>query len=145
MRDKGSAAKGGEFGMNRKIIWVNGCFDILHRGHIELFKYAKSLGDYLVVGVDDDDRIRASKGNSRPINGINDRVEMLKSIIHIDDVVRFASDEELDTEVLRSGAEIMVVGSDYKNKKVIGSRHVKKVSFFDRVGDHSTTNIVEKL
>ena len=51
-----------------KTVWTNGCFDVLHRGHIELFKYAKSLGDYLVVGIDTDERVKASKGSSRPFN-----------------------------------------------------------------------------
>ena len=75
-----------------KIIWTNGCFDVLHRGHIELFKYAKSLGDYLVVGIDDDERVRASKGPLRPINNLEDRVEMLESIKYIDEVVPFSTD-----------------------------------------------------
>jgi bifunctional ADP-heptose synthase (sugar kinase/adenylyltransferase) len=98
-----------------------------------------------VVGIDDDDRIRASKGDSRPINSLEDRMELLRSIKYIDDVVCFSSDEGLDTEVLLSGAEVMVVGSDYRNKNVIGSRHVKEVKFFDRVGGHSTSSIMEKL
>lgn len=131
--------------MSDRYIWVNGCFDILHRGHIELFKYAKSLGDHLVVGIDSDDRIRTSKGVNRPVNNLEDRIEMLRSIRYIDDVVWFDSDERLDTEVHLSGAEVMVVGADYRNKNVIGSRHVKEVRFFDRVGGHSTTNIMEKL
>ena len=128
-----------------KYVWTNGCFDVLHRGHIELFKYAKSLGDYLVVGLDDDASVRASKGDNRPINNLEDRIEMLRSIKYVDDVVWFAHDDELDTQVLLSGAEVIVVGSDYKGKKVIGSRHVKEVKFFDRVGGHSTTKIVESL
>tara|TARA_R100000353_G_scaffold111243_1_gene79790 strand:+ start:507 stop:902 length:396 start_codon:yes stop_codon:yes gene_type:complete len=131
--------------MMSKYVWTNGCFDVLHRGHIELFKYAKSLGDCLVVGLDDDARIKSSKGNDRPINTLEDRVEMLRSIKYIDDVVWFDHDDELDTQVLLSGAEIMVVGSEYRNKNVIGSRHVKEVKFFDRMGDYSTTKIVEKL
>ena len=119
-----------------KVIWTNGCFDVLHRGHIELFKYAKSLGDYLVVGIDTDDRVRAAKGNSRPFNTLDDRVAMLESIKYID---------ELDTQVLLSRAEIMVVGSDYKDKEVIGSRHVQDVKFFDRIEGYSTTKILVGL
>jgi len=126
-----------------KVIWVNGCFDVLHRGHIELFKYAKSLGDFLVVGVDDDARVRASKGDRRPVNTLEDRVEMLSSIKYIDDVVDFDYDSELDTLVLLSGAEIIVVGSDYKNKKVVGSRHVKEVKFFDKLEGYSTTRMLK--
>ena len=61
-------------------VWTNGCFDVLHRGHIELFKYAKSLGDKLIVGVDSDDKVKKDKGKDRPINNLEDRTEMLLSI-----------------------------------------------------------------
>lgn len=128
-----------------KVVWTNGCFDVLHRGHIELFKYAKSLGDYLVVGVDTDERIRASKGPKRPFNNIEDRIAMLESIKYIDEICVFDTNTELDSQVLQSGAEIMVVGSDYKNKKVIGSRHTQEVKFFDRIKGHSTTKILVGL
>ena len=127
------------------VVWTNGCFDVLHRGHIELFKYAKSLGDWLVVGVDTDERVRASKGESRPFNTIEDRVAMLESIKYIDEIRTFDADDELDTQVLLSGAEIMVVGSDYKNKEVIGSRHAQRVMFFDRIRGYSTTKILVGL
>ena len=127
-----------------KVVWTNGCFDILHRGHIGLLKYAKSLGDYLVVGVDDDKRIKASKGNDRPFNCLEDRIEMLRSIRYVDDVVEFNCDSELDTLLLLSGAEIIVVGSDYENKKVIGSRHVKEVKFYRKIDGYSTTKILER-
>lgn len=128
-----------------KVVWTNGCFDVLHTGHVKMLEYAKSLGDYLVVGVDTDKRVKAAKGPSRPINCLEDRVEMLKSIKYVDDVVFFDSDEQLSFKILSSEAEIMVVGSDYKDKNVIGSRHVKKVKYFSRVGSHSTTSILEKL
>ena len=128
-----------------KVIWTNGCFDVLHRGHIELFRYAKSLGDWLVVGIDTDERVRAAKGATRPFNTIEDRVMLLESIKYIDEIRVFDHDDELDTQVLLSGAEIMVVGSDYKDKEVIGSRHVQEVRFFDRIGGYSTTNILVGL
>jgi len=129
--------------MTGKYVWVNGCFDVLHRGHIELFKYAKSLGDYLIVGVDGDERIRVSKGEDRPVNCLEDRMEMLRSIQYVDDVVEFDTDSELDTQVLLSGAEVMVVGLEYKDKKVIGSRHVKEVKFYRKIDGYSTTKILE--
>ena len=131
--------------MTNKIVWTNGCFDILHRGHIELFRYAKSLGNWLVVGVDTDERVRSSKGDSRPFNTIEDRVAMLQSIKYIDEVRVFGSNEELDTQVLLSGAKVMVVGSDYKDKEVIGSRHAQEVIFFDRISGYSTTKILVGL
>ena len=102
------------------------------------------MGDHLVVGLDDDERIKQSKGETRPINSLEDRIEVLRSIKYIDDVVWFDHDDELDTQVLLSGADIMVVGSDYKDKEVIGSRHVKEVKFFERIAGYSTTSILEK-
>lgn len=128
-----------------KIIWTNGCFDVLHRGHIELLKYAKSLGDWLVVGIDTDERVKNSKGESRPFNNIEDRVAMLESIKYVDEVVVFDTDCELEDKVLLSNADVMVVGSDYKNKEVIGSRHVQQVKFFDRIDGYSTTKILVGL
>jgi cytidyltransferase-like protein len=110
-----------------------------------LFKYAKSLGDHLIVGIDDDERIRNSKGASRPINCLEDRAEMLKSIRYVDDVVDFGSDKELDTKVLLSGAEVIVVGSDYENKHVIGSRHVKEVKFYRKINGYSTTKTIKNI
>ena len=77
------------------IVWTNGCFDILHRGHIELFKYAKSLGNRLIVGVDTDEKVKLDKGKNRPINNIGDRVTMLESIRYIDEVVWFDSTDGL--------------------------------------------------
>lgn len=128
-----------------KVIWTNGCFDILHRGHIELFKYAKSLGDYLVVGIDTDERVKASKGPKRPFNNIEDRIAMLESIKYIDEIYVFDTNSDLDSQVLLSGAEVIVVGSDYKNKKVIGSKHTQEVKFFDRIKGYSTTKILVGL
>ena len=128
-----------------KIIWTNGCFDILHRGHIELFKFARSQGDFLIVGIDTDERISNAKGPNRPFNRLDDRMAMLESIKYIDEIRVFDANDELDTQVLLSGAKIMVVGSDYKNKEVIGSRHVQEVKFFDRIGGHSTTKILVGL
>lgn len=125
-------------------VWVNGCFDVLHRGHIELFKYAKSLGDHLVAGIDTDERVKSSKGPTRPVNKLEDRIEMLESIKYIDEVVFFDTDNELETQILLSAATTMVVGSDYRNKKVIGSQHVKEVKFFERIGNYSTTKTLSK-
>jgi len=127
-----------------KTVWVNGCFDVLHIGHIELLKYAKSLGDKLVVGIDVDSRVKEMKGQERPINTTIDRMNMLKSIKYVDDVTFFGTDDELRRSIELHGANIMVVGSDYKNKKVIGSDLVDDVLYFNRIGDYSTTNIINK-
>lgn len=126
-------------------VWTNGCFDVLHRGHIELFKFAKSLGEYLVVGLDTDERVRTSKGPTRPFNNIEDRIEMLSAIKYIDEIRVFDRDDELETQILLSGAKIIVVGSDYRNKNVIGKNLVDKVIFFDRIKNYSTSKILVGL
>ena len=126
-----------------KVIWTNGCFDILHRGHIELFKFCKSQGDYLVVGIDTDKRVKQNKGPDRPFNKEEDRSFFLESIKYIDKVVMFSSDEELGQRLVENGVDIMIVGSDWQGKRVVGEEKVNKVLFFDRIGTYSTTNILE--
>jgi len=122
-------------------IWVNGIFDVVHAGHIELFKYARSVGDRLVVGTDTDERIRELKGNTRPINKQKHRLTMLNAIKYIDEVVTFGSLEEQIIRMKESGAKTLVIGSDYKGKSVVGDDFMDVV-FFERVDDLSTTNIV---
>ncbi len=124
-------------------IWVNGSFDVLHAGHIELFKYARSVGDRLVVGTDTDERIRELKGNTRPINQQIHRLSMLNAIKYIDQVVTFGSLEEQITRMEESGAKTLVIGSDYRGKPVVGEDFMEVV-FFERVDNLSTTNIVER-
>jgi rfaE bifunctional protein nucleotidyltransferase chain/domain len=127
-----------------KKVWTNGCFDILHRGHIELFKYAKSLGDRLVVGIDSDDKVKKDKGEERPINCVKDRKYILESIKYIDEVLVFNSPKELENLIKQTKPDIMVIGSDWKNKKVVGDEYTKQLLFFDRIGEYSTTNMLEK-
>lgn len=123
------------------VIWVNGSFDVVHAGHIELFKYARSVGDYLVVGTDTDERIRELKGPTRPINKQIHRLSMLNAIKYIDKVVTFGSLEEQLICMEKSGAKTLVIGSDYKDKPVVGEDRME-VIYFDRVDNLSTTNIV---
>ncbi len=124
-------------------IWVNGCFDVLHRGHVELLQYAKSQGDYLVVGIDSDARVKQSKGYKRPINTQEDRKFFLEAITYVDEVTVFNSDSELIESVKTHSPRYLIVGSDWRGKNVIGSEHADEVLFFDRVGDYSTTKILE--
>ena len=128
---------------NMKKIWVNGCFDIIHRGHIELFKYAKSLGDFLIVGLDTDSRISGNKGDNRPINKLEDRMVVLDAIKYIDIVLDFNSTDELEYLIKDIKPDIMIIGSDWKDKKIIGEKYAGKVEFFDRIEGYSTTKILE--
>ena len=122
-------------------VWTNGCFDILHRGHVELFKYAKSLGDELMVGIDTDYKVELDKGNGKPINLLQDRVFMLESIKYVDKVISFDSTEDLRKTIRWYKPDIMVIGSDWRGKDVIGQEYAEKLIFFDRIGDYSTTKL----
>ena len=125
------------------IIWTNGCFDIIHRGHIELFKYAKSLGTKLYVGIDSDSKVKKDKGESRPINNTRDRKYVLESIKYIDRVYVFHSKQGLEDKIEDILPDIMVIGSDWKGKEIIGEQYTNKLVFFDRIEGYSTTNILE--
>lgn len=126
-------------------IWVNGCFDILHPGHIELFKVAKSLGDRLIVGIDEDHKVKNDKGFDRPINPLSFRKTMLESIKYIDLVLPFGSRKELEELIELYSPDILLVGSDWRSGDVVGQKFAKQVKFFNRVGNYSTTNIISKI
>lgn len=123
-------------------IWVNGAFDILHIGHIKLLKYAASMG-HLRVGIDSDRRIKELKGSNRPFNNYNTRKEFLQCLRFVDEVVGFDSEEELIDCIKQYAPDVMIVGSDYKDKRVIGCEHAKQVIFFDKLEGISTTNILD--
>ncbi len=124
-------------------IWTNGCYDILHVGHIALFKYAKSLGGNLIVGIDSDDRVNKLKGNGRPINNQNDRKEMLESIKFIDEVIIFNTKEEMCDLLTKKNINTIVIGDDYKDKPVTGSDIIEDIVFFKKIGNYSTTNYLK--
>jgi rfaE bifunctional protein nucleotidyltransferase chain/domain len=129
-----------------KKVFVNGCFDGgLHRGHIELLNYAKSQGDILYVAIDSDVRVKQFKGPTRPIHNQEDRKFLLENLKAVDRVLLFNTDEELTDLVKIIKPDIMIVGSDYKNKRVIGSEHAKELKFFDRIDGYSTTKIIQSI
>tara|TARA_R100000700_G_C3129123_1_gene115042 strand:+ start:108 stop:503 length:396 start_codon:yes stop_codon:yes gene_type:complete len=125
------------------VIWTNGCYDVLHRGHVELFKYAASLGTKLIVGIDTDERVAAAKGPSRPFNNLEDRKFLLQSIRYIDEVYEYSSDAELENLLVENNVDTMVIGSDWEGKGVIGEKLVKNIKFFDRIEGYSTTKVLE--
>jgi D-beta-D-heptose 7-phosphate kinase/D-beta-D-heptose 1-phosphate adenosyltransferase len=122
-------------------VWVNGTFDVLHRGHFELLKYASSLGK-LRVGVDYDNRVSELKGPSRPVNVWEDRAFVMSLIKGVDSVVGFATQEDLEKSIKNWEPDILVVGSDYRGKEVFGSQYAKEVVFFNRIPDYSSTKII---
>jgi D-beta-D-heptose 7-phosphate kinase/D-beta-D-heptose 1-phosphate adenosyltransferase len=124
-------------------VFVNGTFDILHTGHIQLLNYAKEQGDHLIVGIDSDRRIKELKGDSRPINKQYDRWVMLKNLKAVDDVIVFDSDSELVNLV--ESCDIMVKGDDYRGKPIVGEEVCKKLIFFERVNGYSTTNTIQNI
>ena len=126
-------------------VWLNGCFDVLHRGHIEMFKYAKELGGRVVVGLDTDERVKKLKGEKRPINKLEDRMELVKSLKYVDGVIPFDSDEKLVALLEEFRPQYRVIGGDYKNKKIEGEEYSGIIKYFDRMPEYSSTNIINVL
>lgn len=124
-----------------KKVWTNGCFDIIHVGHLKMLEYAKSRGDYLIVGIDTDERVKKLKGEDRPFNNEKDRKIFLESIKYVDEVVLFGSPDELESHIKNLEINLIVVGEEYKGGKVLGS-FLAPVDFFPRYGEFSTSKIL---
>jgi D-beta-D-heptose 7-phosphate kinase/D-beta-D-heptose 1-phosphate adenosyltransferase len=103
------------------------------------------MGDYLIVAIDSDERVAELKGPSRPINPAGDRRTMLSNLKAVDEVQIFNSDEELTMLVKQFRPAVMMVGSDWKGKPVIGSEYAKRIEYFDRIDEHSTTKIIQHI
>jgi D-beta-D-heptose 7-phosphate kinase/D-beta-D-heptose 1-phosphate adenosyltransferase len=125
-----------------KRIWVNGTFDILHIGHIQLLEFASALGT-LRVGIDSDERVREKKGENRPYNNLKDRMAFMKSIRFVDSVVAFDSDETLKEHIKQWRPDIMVIGNDYNYEQIIGAELVEKIEYFSKISGFSTSNILK--
>ena len=128
-----------------KSVFVNGTFDVLHLGHLALLNYAKSLGDKLFVAIDSDERVRQLKGLTRPIHDAYQRKVMLLNLKAVDEVEIFSSDEELEMWIKQINPTIMVVGSDWRNKTVIGSQYAKRLEFFERINEYSSTKTIQDI
>lgn len=133
---------------NRKIVFTNGCFDILHSGHVKYLKLAKELGDILVIGINSDNSIKQLKGDTRPINPLDDRAYVLSSLSVVDYVIAFddLTPIELISQVL---PDILVKGGDYKVDEIVGSGFVKNnggiVKTLPYLDGVSTTDIIKKI
>lgn len=129
---------------NKKIVFTNGCFDILHFGHISYLKKAKSFGDVLIVGLNSNDSIKRLKGDSRPINDEFDRMQVLKELECVDFVIMFDEDTPLNL-ISKIKPDILVKGADYKDKEIVGSEIVKDVRLVEFIPNKSTSNIIKKI
>lgn len=126
-------------------VFVNGTFDLLHRGHLELLNYAKSLGDKVYVGIDSDRRVSEKKGPSRPIYTQEDRKFFLENLKSVDKVYVFDSDIQLESLINMIQPNKMVVGSDWRGKSVIGSMYAAELIFFNRIDNYATTRTVQSI
>lgn len=128
----------------KKIVFTNGCFDILHFGHISYLKKAKSFGDILIVGLNSNHSIKKLKGDSRPINDEYDRANILKALECVDFVIIF--DEETPLNLIKKiKPDILVKGADYQGKEVVGSEIVKDVRLVEFIPNKSTSNIIKTI
>jgi rfaE bifunctional protein nucleotidyltransferase chain/domain len=132
----------------KKIVFTNGVFDIIHRGHIEYLKEAKSMGDVLIVGLNSDSSVKLIKGDDRPINKQNDRAYILVNLKPVDCVVIFKEDNPFNL-IKMIVPEILVKGGDWKPENIIGADIVKKnggkVISLSYVNNYSTTDIITKI
>lgn len=128
-----------------KTVIVNGTFDILHPGHIAMLNTARSLGDYLIVCIDTDRRVKELKGSQRPINDQNFRRVMLSNLKAVDIVELFDSKEELIDLIKLYKPDIMVKGSDWKGKSVVAEKYVKEIFWYDRIDEYSSTRIIQDI
>ncbi len=128
-----------------KIVWCNGTFDILHPGHMQLFKVARSLGDKVIVATDTDEKIKKDKGEHRPVNDLCYRVAMLEAIKYIDVVLTFGDRQELEGLIQLYTPDILLLGDDWQGGDVVGIEHAKGVRFLPRVGGYASSKTLNKM
>ena len=138
-----------ELRYNKKTVgFTNGCFDILHAGHVSYLKKAKELADVLILGLNSDSSIRRIKGKTRPINSENDRAVVAAALESVDFVVIFGEDTPQKLiELIKP--DILIKGADWKGKKVAGCDFIKscggRCEFVELLNNRSTTNVIEKI
>jgi D-beta-D-heptose 7-phosphate kinase/D-beta-D-heptose 1-phosphate adenosyltransferase len=125
------------------IVFTNGCFDIIHRGHIELLKFCKDMGGQVVVGINSDESIKKLKGNERPINNEKDRVFLLESLKYVDKVIIFEEDTPYNL-IKQIKPDIIVKGSDYSKELVVG-KDLAEVIIFEKIDGYSTTKTIQSI
>jgi D-beta-D-heptose 7-phosphate kinase/D-beta-D-heptose 1-phosphate adenosyltransferase len=131
----------------RRVVFTNGCFDIIHSGHVNYLRFARSRGDVLIVGLNDDASVARLKGPERPINTLGDRCEVLAALEMVDAVVAFGEDTPAQI-IERISPDVLVKGEDWKDKGVVGREWVEKhggqVVLAPLVEGRSTTSILDR-
>jgi D-beta-D-heptose 7-phosphate kinase/D-beta-D-heptose 1-phosphate adenosyltransferase len=132
----------------RRVVFTNGCFDLIHLGHIKYFQFAKRQGDLLIVGVNTDQSIQRLKGPKRPIINEQDRISVLEELESIDYLVPFDEDTPINLiEALRP--DVLVKGADYQKEQVVGWDLVESyggcVALAPLIDGRSTSNVIEKI
>jgi len=131
-----------------RVVFTNGCFDLLHPGHITYLGQARSLGDRLIVGLNDDGSVRALKGDARPINPQSVRARMLTALRAVDAVVLFSQTTPLEL-IVSLRPDILVKGGDYSEAQIVGASEVRgwggEVQIMPFVGDFSTTALIQHI
>ena len=128
----------------KSIVFTNGCFDLLHVGHVKYLHQAKKLGDVLVVAINSDKSVKLNKGPSRPINSFVDRACIIASLEAVDYVIKFEEETPINL-IKKIIPDFLVKGGDYKNKQVVGQDFAKELVLIDFVSGKSTTNIIRQL
>lgn len=129
---------------NKKIVFTNGCFDILHKGHVQYLDKAKSFGDVLILGLNSDESVRELKGPNRPINNEDDRAYILAALESVDYVVKFTQDTPYELiKIIQPN--VLVKGGDYEGKEVVGSDIADELKLVQFVDGRSTTKTIEKI
>ena len=125
------------------VIFTNGCFDIVHRGHLELLSFCKSLGGKVIVGINSDSSVKRLKGKNRPINSEKDRAFLLENLRTVDEVIIF--NEDTPERLIKSiKPDIIVKGGDYDKSQVVGKK-ISKVVIFEYVKGYSTTEKIKDI
>lgn len=129
---------------DKKIVFTNGCFDILHKGHVSYLNVAKSFGDVLILGLNSDESVKRLKGEDRPINTQEDRAYILSALECVDYVVIFNEDTPYEL-ISKVKPDVLVKGADYEGKEVVGSNIAKETKLVEFVDGKSTTKTIEKI
>lgn len=134
---------------SKKIVFTNGVFDLIHAGHIELLEFAKTSGDYLIIGINNDKSVKRLKGENRPIYPLVERMEVLEAIMYVDFIIPFSEDTPLELIKSLHRVDVLAKGGDYKPHEVVGREEIEsaggKLLLFKFHTPSSTSTLVEKI